>query len=65
MPNELKPCPLCGKEVCIDREDIFCDYCHLILRFDDFVYNGEAQNLAEARKIAIETWNRRVDNAEN
>lgn len=65
MPNELNSCPLCGKDASIDREDIFCDYCHLTLRFDDLVYSGEAQNLVEARKIAIETWNRRVDNAEN
>lgn len=64
MPNELKQCPLCGEDASIDREYIFCNYCRLILRFDDFVYNGEAQNLAEARKMSIETWNRRVNNAE-
>lgn len=63
MPNELKPCPLCGDAVGIDREYLFCDNCHLILRFDDYVYNGEAINLEEARKIGIEAWNRRVDNA--
>ena len=40
---ELLPCPLCGEEVSIDREYIFCDYCHLICRIDDRIYNGEAE----------------------
>ncbi len=62
--DELKPCPFCGESVGIDREYIFCDNCHLILRFDDRVYNGEAENLKEAREQAIEIWNRRVPQTE-
>lgn len=58
--NVLKPCPLCGNEVLIDREDIFCDYCHLVLRFDDYIYTGKAKDLEEARKMGIEAWNRRA-----
>ena len=60
--DNLKPCPLCGDEVGIDKEYIYCDCCHLILRFDDYVYNGEAKDLKEAREIGIEAWNRRADN---
>ena len=52
---ELKPCPLCGEAVNIDREYIFCDYCHLICRIDDRIYNGEAETYQEAREQAIES----------
>ena len=62
MTDKLKPCPLCGESVGINREYIFCDYCHLILRFDDRIYNGEAETLQEARNQAIECWNRRANN---
>lgn len=58
--NELKPCPLCGNEVSLDREDIFCDFCHLVLRFDDYIYCGEAKDLKEAREMGIEAWNTRA-----
>lgn len=58
--RKLKPCPLCGEPVCLDKEDIFCDNCHLILRFDDYVYSGEAENLTEAREIGIKAWNTRT-----
>ena len=64
MRVELKPCPLCGGAVMLDREDIFCDNCHLILRFDDYVYSGEAQDLKEATELGIEAWNSRVETEE-
>ena len=57
---ELLPCPLCGEEVSIDREYIFCDYCHLICRIDDRIYNGEAETYQEARQQAIDCWNTRT-----
>lgn len=57
---QLEPCPLCGEEVHIDREDIFCDYCHLSLKIYDRLYNGEAETYEEAREQAIETWNTRI-----
>ncbi|MBR5873161.1 MAG: Lar family restriction alleviation protein [Oscillospiraceae bacterium] len=59
--KELLPCPFCGGEAGIDREYIFCDSCHIILRFDDLIYNGEAENLIEAKKIGIKTWNTRTN----
>ena len=61
---ELKPCPLCGEAVNIDREYIFCDYCHLICRIDDRIYNGEAETYQEAREQAIESQNTRAKESE-
>lgn len=63
MPNELKPCPFCGGEAMLDREEIFCDYCYVSLKFENMVYNGKAKTLKEAKEMGIELWNRRVDNA--
>lgn len=57
---KLKPCPFCGGEAILDREDIFCDNCHLSMRIDDRLYNGEAQNYEEAREQTIEAWNNRI-----
>jgi Lar family restriction alleviation protein len=57
--TKLLPCPFCGGEALLDREDIFCDDCHLSMRIDDRVYNGEAENYEEAKKQAIEAWNTR------
>lgn len=57
----LKPCPLCGDAVVIDREGIYCDCCHLVLRFDDYIYSGEAKDWEEAREMGIEAWNVRAD----
>lgn len=57
---KLKHCPICGREVVIDREDIFCDYCHLSMRIDDRLYNGEAETYEEAKQQAIENWNTRT-----
>ena len=61
---ELKKCPFCSGEVMLDREDIFCDNCHLSMRIDDRKYNGEAETYEEAREQAIEAWNNRVTEAE-
>lgn len=59
MSVELKPCPLCGEAVHLDREEIFCDYCYLSLKFENMIYNGEAKNLKEAREKGIELWQKR------
>lgn len=56
---KLLPCPFCGGEAILDREDIFCDYCHLSMKIDDRLYNREAENYEEARTQAIEDWNTR------
>ena len=58
--SKLKCCPFCGGEAVIDREDIFCDYCHLSMRIDDRLYNGEAETYEEAKQQAIENWNTRT-----
>lgn len=58
--DELLPCPLCGEPVYLDREEIFCDSCHLILRFDDYVYSGEAENITEAKELGKKAWNTRT-----
>ena len=58
--SRLKPCPLCGEAAMLDREDIFCDNCHLVINFSDFIYSGDAADWQEAKELAIETWNRRV-----
>lgn len=57
--TKLLPCPFCGGEALLDREDIFCDDCHLSMKIDDRVYNGEAENYEEAKKQSIEAWNTR------
>lgn len=59
MPNELKPCPFCGGEAMLDREEIFCDYCYVSLKFENMIYNGEAKTLKEAKEKGIEIWNER------
>ena len=61
MSDDIKllPCPFCGGEAILDKEDIFCDQCHLSMRIDDRLYNREAENYEEARTQAIEDWNTR------
>ena len=61
MASDIKllSCPFCGGEAILDREDIFCDYCHLSMKIDDRLYNREAENYEEARTQAIEAWNTR------
>ncbi len=56
MKTELKPCPFCGGEAKIVNDEEFevffaiCKHCNASTRlFDDEV-------------VAIEAWNRRVDN---
>ena len=56
---KLLPCPFCGGEAMLDREYIFCDECHLIMRIDDILYSNEAETYEEARNQAIEQWNTR------
>lgn len=57
---ELKPCPLCGQKPMLDRHEIYCDNCHLIINFSDFVYSGEADDWEEAKEMAVKTWNTRT-----
>ena len=60
--NELKSCPFCGgKAVHLDDDNIYCYYCGVTFLLDDFIYRGEAEDYEEARQMAIEAWNRRVD----
>ena len=57
--KRLLPCPFCGGEAILDREDIFCDNCHLSMTIHTRVQNGEAETYEEARAQAIEQWNTR------
>lgn len=57
---ELKKCPFCGGEAILDREDIFCDDCHLSMKIHDRLYNREAETYEEAKKQTIEAWNNRA-----
>ena len=56
---KLKRCPFCGGEVLLDREDIFCDNCHLSMRIFDRYLSREAETYQEARIQTIEQWNTR------
>lgn len=56
---QLKKCPFCGGEVLLDREDIFCDECHVSMRIDDRLMNREAKTYEEAREQTITAWNTR------
>lgn len=60
--TNLKPCPLCGDIVMIDREEIFCD-CGLALSIEPYViddYKSELPTYEEARQNMIDKWNRRI-----
>ena len=62
--TELKPCPCCGAEAHIDREDIFCD-CGLNIKIEPFYYEQPIalsmdERWRRARVDAVEAWNRRV-----
>lgn len=61
---KLLPCPFCGQIPMIDKNEIFCDDCHVVINFSDFVYSGEADDLEEAKEMAINTWNTRTPNTE-
>jgi Lar family restriction alleviation protein len=61
---ELKPCPFCGGEAHLDREEIFCDICGAKMPIELYVYGSVAcdrfPTYQEARAEMIESWNRRV-----
>ena len=61
MDYKLKNCPCCGGQAHLDREDIFCD-CGIKIDIYPFLYGGEAKDYEEAKQIAIDTWNERVNN---
>lgn len=65
MATELKPCPFCGGEAMLDREEIFCD-CGVKIVIPLYVTGKESiggiPKYEEARQEMIEAWNRRADN---
>jgi hypothetical protein len=48
---ELLPCPFCGGEAHLDKDDIFC-YCGLIIEIP-----LDCPTYEEARQKMIDTWN--------
>ena len=70
---KLKPCPFCGGEAAMAKGECFfvipkyfgrlrvvvCNECGAM----GGMFNTLAMSEEEAEKLAIESWNRRVDNA--
>lgn len=60
---KLKPCPLCGGKAMLDKEEIFCGDCHLMLPIQLYVLSYTSVDgfptYDEARKNMIELWNKR------
>ena len=66
MPNEVKPCPSCGGYAVIRKGNknkhgyfVICRECGFRTAFFSDKYTSKKDNL----KQAIESWNRRVDDA--
>ena len=59
MENELKPCPFCGGEPSIYKENgevfIACTKCQC-----GTAYLNGASPIEEKIKVAVQDWNRRV-----
>lgn len=66
LTMELKPCPFCGGEAHLDREEIFCD-CGAKMPIPLYVWVvGSCEgfpDFATAKAEMIEAWNRRADAA--
>lgn len=62
---ELLPCPFCGEQPHIDKEEIFCD-CGAKIEFPLYQWGCSDKNregfptYEQAREVAIKRWNRRV-----
>lgn len=61
--NELKPCPFCGGEACIQRHE-FIGYADTfgVVCLDCCC---ETRQFFETKKEAIEAWNRRAERSED
>ena len=69
MQNELKPCPFRGGEAMVIKipEGLNGAGLYIVGCFEDDLCMGNINHFAMvffSRKLAIEHWNRRVDNAE-
>lgn len=69
MPNELKPCPICGGEVfCFHTQHKSLNlrrFGYRCLSCETYFYmeqNTPYKNNTATEQEAIDTWNRRADN---
>lgn len=64
---ELKPCPFCGGEAYLDREDISCD-CGVRIKIPLYVLNKGGHlgfpDYEMAKMQMIQAWNRRDGESE-
>lgn len=60
MDKQLKPCPFCGGEAVIRKSKQCLADAYSVICKDKFC-RGRAIKAARAKHIAIEAWNRRVD----
>ena len=61
----LKPCPFCGDDPHLDREEIFCGFCGAKMPIELYtcglVADDRFPTYQEARAEMIKAWNRRAD----
>lgn len=78
MPNELKPCPVCGAKAYISRDNVdgfffgysagcpryyIDDGIHGIENLEEHKTRGYSVHFCSTKEEAIEKWNKRCDNA--
>ena len=64
MQTELKPCPFCGRDVCIKRyvEEVDYDICWIDhIEREPICFLWSARDYVGKQSDLIELWNRRAD----